>query len=121
LYVSRDAYTFLIKLIQTRILHVQRSGHYERVPGRLYDVHAAKDCRPQAQRDQEPWQGGAGPSSHKTGNFTHATSRDFCILHSWNSYALEIIDSNWVQTFLKILRTTCFYVDTIFVGHVLKV
>jgi hypothetical protein len=69
LYVSHDAYIFL-NYIQTRIHHSQRSGHYERVPGRLYDVHAAKDCRPQAQRDQEPWQGGAGPSSHKTGNCT---------------------------------------------------
>jgi hypothetical protein len=61
---SLYAMTFLIHMI----LHSQRSGHHERMPGRVYDVHAAKDCRPQAQRDQEPWQGGAGPSSHKTGN-----------------------------------------------------
>ncbi len=68
-------------------IQTQRSGHYERVPGRVYDVHAAKDCRPQAQRDQEPRQGGAGPSSHKTGNCTY---RDFRNLHSWISCALEL-------------------------------
>jgi hypothetical protein len=92
LYVTHGA-LICLNYIQTRILHLQRSGHYERVPGRLHDVHAAEDCRPQAQRDQEPWQGGAGPSSHKTGNCTY---RDFRILHSWNSYALEFetFDSN---------------------------